>query len=517
MERAVSAMDVLARFYDSLDEDDDLTWIQYLQEHADASPLPGKSTPGRGAPIPMYNPYDYTNLSDRPKRMNDGPPFSQTYDEMGAEYGVSYSPKIFYDENGVLHDWYKARRTDWTQDPTEQQPAISIDRRYASMEREAATLNEVVNKDFHYTNDRKLARSAEVGIRPLKSSQDAMLKGFFEFTWNNRTPMDGEPRVVFQFLRPAGKRRPKSYLDYPVQMACNCKSFLYFGAQYYAVHGKYMYMPMFRPSLVPPVPQTMISRVAPGKGINFRVCKHVLAAYRWFETQNLRILMHYRRYPQIGPPAKVMNAKEWERLMGFPFDLDEIKRKLSGRKLALPRFFRTNFFRNKQQSAELEQWFQDTWVNRNEAAKLRVLETLVEHPEEIFYLLVKDAMEAPNKISPSGIEKAYELMSRVVQPDNKEEPEGKTYKRPGTRAVIPGKELDEEEVKPEDESTYKKVEPSTKDKKEKGDDRFGIKPKRTPEQEALRQRARKTLRPWLKRESSEDSVITMYLDSLEAA
>jgi len=479
-----STLSVVAKYCDSAWTDDDLTWMQYVQERAHEDTV-GHSSPGRGAPVPLYNPYEYTNLADRPKDMRDGPPFFQTYDEMGAEYGVSHSPKILYDEDGILRDWYKARERDWTTDTTDQSPAISLDRRYASMDVDAASLEDVVNKDYHYTNDRKLQRSAAVALRPLRGNQEAMLKGLFEFTWDNKTPMDEVPRVVFQFLRPKGRQRPQSYLDYPVQMACNCKSFLYYGAQYYAVHGKYMYMPMFRPSLVPPVPETMISRVGPGKGLNFRVCKHILAAYKWFESQNLRILMHYRRYPQVGPPAKVMNAKEWKRLMGFPFTLEDLKKKLTGRRLALPRFFHTNFFRNKQQSFQLSQWFDEVWKNRDESGKIRVLETLVEHPEEIFYLLVKDAMEAPTKLSPNGIEKAYDLMSRVVQPDNDQEPEGKKYKRPGTRVVVPGQEPGEKggpDVKLSPKAvqpTYKSVEPGVKSEPEKGMERFSP-PKKAP-------------------------------------
>jgi len=336
------------------------------------------------------------------------------------------------------------------------------------MEVEAASLNQIVDSDRHYKNDDKVVRAGQVDIRQVGNTQDSMLKGLFEFTWTSKSGTTESPRVVFQFLRPKGRLRPKSYLDYPVQMACTCKSFLYYGAQYYAVHGKYMYMPMFRPSLVPPVPQTMISRVRPGKGLNFKACKHVVAAYDWFEKQGLRILMHYRRYPEIGPPAKIMNVKEWERLMGFPFTLGEIQRRLSSRHPTLPKFFHTNFFRTKQQSAELNQWFQDTWLNRGEGEKIRVLETLVEHPEEIFYLLVKDAMEAPTKLSQAGIERAYDFMSRVVQPENDQEPEGKEYKRSGIPPIIPGAEPGQyggPKLK-EPKTTYKSVQPAIKDVEE---------------------------------------------------
>lgn len=516
---------VVAKYLEGpwLRSDDDLTWMQYLQERANTSPASDAGADDEAGST--YNPYDYEDPSSHPHDMKDGQPLVQYYDEMGGEYGVTYGPKLYNEEEGILKDWVKARRTDWTADPSEQNPAMSLDRRYATMEVEAATLNEVVNKDFHYTNDRKIERAGSVAVRLSGTEQESMLSGLFEFSCQSQR--SNQPRTVtMQFLRPKGRLRPKSYLDYPVQLACTCPSFLFYGAQYYAVTGKYMWMPGFRPSLVPPHHQNMIVRSGHGKGLNFRVCKHVLACYNWIESRGLKILMHYRRYPQVGPPAKVMNAKEWERLVGFPFTLEEVKRRLASRKPVLPRFYYTNFFRNREQNAELAQWFTETWLNRGESEKMRVLETLVEHPEEIFYLLVKDAIEAPTKVSPAGIEKAFDLMSRVVQPDNDQEPKGPRYKQKGTGVVIPGQEMGEKggpDVKPVKgyEPAYKSVGTGAKDEDEEGDERFNIKsegkPKRTPDQEKRRQRVRKTLRPYLKRESSEGVVVLRYLDSLEAA
>lgn len=510
---AASPREVVARYYESLWPDDDLTWIQYVQDRANVSP----AERGEGDQPSIYNPYDFTDPGDKPKDLKYGGPFSQRYDEMDAEYGVSYPPNIYYDEDSVMKDWYKARHRDWTDDPSEQQPAISIDRKYASMEREAATLSDVIRADDHYLKDRKFKRADAVKVSLVGATEDSMLKGRFEFTWVNKTPMATRPTVTFQFLRPRGRERPSSYLDYPVQLSCNCASFLYWGAQYYAVHGKYMFMPGFRPSLVPPVPQDMISsrkggRNNPGRGLNFRVCKHIIACYRWFEDQirakKIRTLMHYRRYPPVGPPAKVMNAKEWERLMGFPFTLEEIKRRLSAPKPVLPRFYSTQFFRSREQSGQLEDWFKDTWLYRDEPEKMRILETLVEHPEEIFYLMVKDALEAPKKLSPAAIEKAYDLMSKVVQPEAELEPEGPDFKIPGTGVIIPPEEDLARQIAKRRRPTYKvKYEP-------------GIKPvtpaiKRTldelrPFSKKRQREVAKKIRPWLKRDAI-DNVVSKFL------
>lgn len=452
MALAATPMEVVSRYLEDQGPTDDLSWMEYMEERNDGSKAKDPKVVSemlrdmrrrgeRLQPTPTtYNPYDYRDPSDKPKDMKGSPPFSNDWPyEPDAEYGIFHIPNR-YGPQGVLEEWYKARRKDWTADPSEQRPALSIDRKFASMGREAATLDEVVNHDYHYKNDQKIQRAGSVAVTLMNTERDAMLKGLFQFRC--QSPGSGNVRTVtFQFLRPKGRARPGSYLQYPVQINCTCPSFLFFGAQYYAVNGRYMWMPGFRPSLVPPVSQDMVSsfkggRANPGRGINFRVCKHVLACYNWLESRNLRILMHYRRYPRVGPPAKVMNAKEWERLMGFPFDIDEIKRRLSSRRPRLPRFYYTNFFRNRQQNAQLDQWFRETYTNRDDAAKTRVLETLVEHPEEIFYLLVKDAMEGKPP-SPGLVEKAYDLMSKVVQPENGEKPEGPKYKRPGTRAVVP--------------------------------------------------------------------------------
>jgi len=446
MGNVCAPIDVVARYLEDpgLRTDDDLTWLQYIEQRAYASPH-GRGTPGTGADpsLPaIYNPYDYSVPSDHPKDMKDGPPFSQRYDEMGAEYGVTHPPELYLDpEEAIYKDWYKVREQDFTTDPSEQQPAISQDRRYASMGVEASTLSQIISADHHYRRPQKESRAGAVTVALMDSEEKAMLKGLFRFRCQSRTSTEFRT-VTMQFLRPKGRARPKSYTDYPVQLSCTCPSFLFYGAQYYAVHGKYMWMPGFRPSLVPPIPQTMVSSVRngkrhPGRGLNFKACKHVFACYDWIQRRGLRIVFHYRRYPQIGPPAKIMNPKQWLLFFGFPFTLEEIKRRLSGRRLALPRFFSTTRFRRRQHSAELEQWFRDTWLTRTEPEKLNVLETLEEHPEEIFYILVKDAMEAPTRISPAGIEKAYEMMSKVVQPENLQEPEGPEPTDEGTGIAVP--------------------------------------------------------------------------------
>ena len=504
---------VLAKYYESPWTDDDLTWTQYLQERANA--LPAGSG---GDEQSSYNPYDYKDPSDKPKDLKDGPPFVQPNLELDAEYGVIYPPKIYYDENGVLNKWYKTREHDWTTEPAEQAPNMSLEYKYASMEKTGATLLDVLRGDFHYKNMLKIQRAKEVHPRLLGDLKKSMESGHFEFTWANRTPMDVPPKVVFEFHRPDVPNPPSSFLEYPVCLSCNCASFLYYGSQHYALKEHYMYTPEFRPHALAPVPQTMMSRFHaskrypkgkrhPGRGLNCRVCKHIVACYVWFKTQNLSVAMHYKSYPTDSPPSKVMNRKEWERLMGFPFELEEIKRRLATRHPVLPKFFQTAFFKDRQQSAQMDQWFKGTWLNFSEPAKMHVLETLVEHPEEIFYLLVRDAMEAPTKLSQASIEKSYDFMSRLVQPENLLEPKGPVYKRPGTRAVVPPegipedfKELPErfkkKKTRPTYKTTYKRVKPSVEE--------------RIPRPLEKRKRnIAKRLRPYLTREAI-DAVISRY-------
>lgn len=425
---------------------------------------------GLSKPFPSTNPYDYSTPTDKPKELNDSPPFENNFPDYPvnpphAEFnrGRVFSP------GGALDYKYKTRNMDWTQNPNEQYPAISIDRKYGSDQinrvitgymlshyplivnekdiedfgsyiKTAASLNEIISKDYHYKNDEKIQRSGQCSVRRV-SKDEEIEAGLLRYNVN----CSGKDReVVFQFMRDKAGRKPNTYADYPVQIACSCQSFLFYGAQYYAVQGQYMYMPRFRRSLIPPTPHDQISsyrgdRANPGRGLNFRVCKHVLAAYN--EVKKYTISKYYRQYPDVGPPSKIMNKEEWKRLLKFEFTKENIRKRLKTKNPKIPDFYKAKSIKKK-----INEWFREVWVPRSENEKIKILESLVEHPEEIFFLAIKEAYYTQGNVSDNFVNKVYELMSRVIQPENdlkpKQEitegvPEDQQQVGEGTGMVIP--------------------------------------------------------------------------------
>lgn len=466
---------VLARYRDDPNNEkpyaDRIPWMEYVQERAEdeepESVDPDKADGPDSDNISEQNdnpcttnPYDYEDPSSKPKDQKDSGPFvNSVFPEIETAYFSR--PKVFK-EQGELGDWWAGRDTDWTEDPTEQRPAISIDRKYASsvdpqaviaqymlgyiplqveasdcgcggLHKEAASLREVVQKDAHYTKDRKVRRAMQCNVHWDNQNKDKQVNGGL-FRFRVRSQGSGEAHtVVMQFVRPeeATYEQYRKYTDYPVEMACSCPSFLFYGAQYYAVTDKYMYMPFFRPSLLSPR-DVWVSSFSPrhhGKGKYFRVCKHIMAVYR--EVDKWAITKPYHEYPPSGPASKIINADEWQKLMGFEFSEDEIKKRLKSPKPYIPPFFAREAI-----TQGIIDWFNNVWINRDDWEKANSLKTMVEWPERVYFILIKEAELQRAKgqtISDRLIHEGYQLMARVIKP-----------------AVKPLPEPEEEEVVPEE-------------------------------------------------------------------
>lgn len=431
-------------------------WMDYMKQKAEKPK--GKAPEsikkmikekGLSEPFPAYNPYDYQSPTDKPKDLKDGPPFQNEFPNypINPPHAEFNRGKVF-SPGGVMDYKYKTRNQDWTQDPSEQYPAISIDRKYASDEqvkrvvagyllqhmplvlnpedfddfgayiKTAASLNEIISKDFHYKNDEKINRAEQCSVKRLNRPSE-IEQGMIRYHVNCTGSPDTHT-VVFQFMRDKTGRRPDTYADYPVQIACSCESFLFYGAQYYAVQGEYMYMPRFRRSLVPPTPHEQISstegnRLNPGRGLNFRVCKHILACYN--QIKGMRITKYYRNYPEIGAPSKIMNKEQWKKLLKFEFTKENIVKRLTSSKPKIPAYYSS-----KNIKPELNKWFREVYVPRTEDEKIKILETLVEHPEEIFFLAIKDAYFRQGNLSKRYVDKVYDLLSKVIMPESDQEP-----------------------------------------------------------------------------------------------
>jgi len=419
-------------------------WMRYMKEHNQGGPIK-KVPPAVGELVKtltknkkvdegfnINNPWDYSDPNTKPKEQKDSPP---TDKEIVTHPEIDKPDK--YNEQGVLKEWWESRRVDYTQEPEEQNPAISIDRKYASSEdvlanyyfenipmivdagdfddfgeyiKVAATLNEVINKDTHYKNNEKMQRSKGCTVFLKNRTNKSEIQGG-KFVFNVASYAGHVHTVVFQFYRDAGKR-PQTYADCKVEIACSCPSFLFYGAQYYAVLGKYMYSPRFRRSLVPPTPQDQVSsyrgnRANPGRGLNFRVCKHILAAYN--TIKGWPIEKHFQKYPLEGPPSAIMNVDEWKRIMKFDFSEKSIVDSLEKKPTKIPSVLRARWLNKK-----LTNWIESIWVPRSDQQKLDILKTLVEHPEEVYFLALKEA-DLKGGVTSLFAKKVFELLDLTVK------------------------------------------------------------------------------------------------------
>lgn len=501
---------VIARYRTDRDDkapDQNQSWIDYMRSQSEGMPLPEAavdllkhSKPGSREQV-NYNPYDYDDPSDKPKETK-GPPFVSDIPPE-TDYALIEHPQLFKDDMD-LDEWWKVRRQDFTEDEQEQFPAMSLTCKYAAVQgviarylmdtmpivvpeaefdglfmttKVAASLDEVVDKDYHYLNDRKMTRAESVTATWInKGNPEQRDKGFFQFRVNSPGSKTGPHTVYLQFLRGEEEKEYPSYAEYPVQLACTCPSFLYHGAQHYAVHDGYMYMPAMRADLVAPRQQSLyvvhksetypMGRRYPGRGLNFRVCKHILKVYDLLKS--MRIEAVYKQYPITAPPSKIMNTEEWKRLMKFDFTEANIKQRLRDSKPKIPAYFNRE---NLTQS--VIDWFNSVWIPRTDEQKIKALRDLVEYPERIFFILMKEAYlksSRGERISDRLINEGYDLMSKVVQPENKETPqqaempevpeEEKTVGK-GTGPLSPA---GEPPIKPADQfiKEPETVEPSTK-------------------------------------------------------
>lgn len=392
---------------------------------------------GKGISV---NPYDYADPSTSPKQQGESAPFvNEVLPDIGRGY---YNKPELFEKDKSLDPWLRAREQDWTSDEDQQNPAISLTRSPGALQasdnsflptatrlKTAASISEIISRDSHYKNSEKVSRAGTVAIS-LVGNDEQRSKGLFSF--RARGSSGRVRRVYFQFLRPKSTTGLKSLMDYPVQISCNCESFLYHGAQYYAIHDRYLYGPGIpasrRTRNIAPTPESQISsyrftrrspgtpnisrRANPGRGVNFRVCKHILAAYNFLQGRRdlLRVKKQFRKFELDGPPLPFFDKKVWKELMGFEFNASNVKKQLSKSKPITP-----SFFKSRSISRKFIEWMRDVWLPRTDDEKVRVLQTLVEHPEEIYLIMLKDAYYTSGKTSRYLIDTAFDLMDRVVQ------------------------------------------------------------------------------------------------------
>lgn len=460
---------VIARYEEdpeTLNFNQSKSWMDYMKSKAEGTGKVPSAIPEMigdkeelNRNFSTYNPYDYSSPSDKPKDLQDSAVFINDPFESG--YGLYNAPDSLFKEEGdsSLHQWYKSRRIDFTQDEEEQQPALSITRKYSEdltgtkypiivnesdlrslmmTSKLAASLKNIVDADAHYLRSRKQLRANSCTVRwANKTDKKQIDRGLFVFDvvsrGNTGEPPSGKIRKVrFQFLRGESEGGYKSYAEYPVQISCDCPSFLFWGAQWYALKENYMYMPSFRPDSVPPQHQYnhvkhKSNRYPDGKkyygrGLNFRVCKHILAAYR--VLMGMKIEHPYREFPSDSPPSRVINKDVWKDIMGFEFNEDNIKERILSSTPKIPDFF----IREKVTPAVLA-WFHEVWLPRDDEQKIKALNTMAGYPERIFYILIQESFlnrkffKPPREMSRRLVDEGYKIMTKIIKEDSKDEPE----------------------------------------------------------------------------------------------
>ena len=442
----------------------------------------------------------------------------------------------------------KAKFPDDTVPEQEQAPAMSLTNRYASVQnvlaqyilsqipvvasfnelghscscgKTAATLNEIISKHQHKKDPISVLESRGVQVNWKRTNNSENIKkGFVTFTARS-ADSDEAHTVYFQFLKDddedvTNPDAVKSYADIPVTMACTCESFLFYGDQWYALQNMYLYMPALRRSILPPVSENRISRVQRGKGLNFRVCKHILACYDVIKQWQVKTV--FKTFMKYTPLSRIVNPQQWKQSFGMDFTYNNIRDYLK-HPSPIPLPIR-NFFRYKKESPEerealgaMNEYFKEKWTKKSTSDKFNVLKAYINHPEEIFYFLMREAIDKHGNIQDRLAKEGIILISKTIDPnyarvlikgDLDAVPESVPVEESEDMGAPKGKEkgmplvkpVEEDEELPGKKKTKKEPLPSSKrfetkktEKSEKGKGRFeenvkhvpkGVKPVKSP-------------------------------------
>jgi len=129
----------------------------------------------------------------------------------------------------------------------------------------AKTIKEVMDSSTHERTRDILESAKGLSVRDISRKGE---KDVGRYVLKVTGGSDAQ-EVTLQFLKAKGK---DSLAEHPCLIACTCEDFLWGGPQFYAVKGKYMYMPKFRPQLMEPR-----SKDNGGRGKGLTACKHIAA------------------------------------------------------------------------------------------------------------------------------------------------------------------------------------------------------------------------------------------------
>ena len=212
---------------------------------------------GEGSSMKYW--WDSKNRNDN----NTGTAFGQEYTGLPIEASLLMTPE---DMNEAMASWGV--------------PGI---------DKQAASLNSIVNASSSQHKLIDITRTKASNIDPvLESSADQVKKGILLFSMKAQTG-EGRRFVAVQFLKPTDGKERKSLMDHDCLVACSCPAFLFWGPQYYAITGDYMYKDMAQIA-APPSSGSYTTEIHPGtafvpsgkkkpvsRGQNYTFCKHIYA------------------------------------------------------------------------------------------------------------------------------------------------------------------------------------------------------------------------------------------------
>jgi hypothetical protein len=358
-------------------------------------------------------------------------------------------PTLFEEDQGgsnALPMWMKSREHPDDTTGTAFSPSYMNWQKYvpgarcaSSFAKEAATIQQIVDGNKHRKRSVFDEESRKVQVNSA-SSEEQKQKGLFVFKCLSPGSKDQHTSVL-QFLKdkgaapsgPAGKK----LVDHEILVGCTCPAFLFWGAQYYAVREKYMYMDMFRPSFVEPG-DYLEGKFPAERGKGATYCKHLKAVFDNIGsmgldeafTDQLEESIVKVKDPEILKP--LFDSTTWisdhgiwgrdslrylVRSKKIPKDLqkevDDLSRKSGAGSHVLENFMNTTWLEWGQEGPE------------GEKSKVDFVESMVQAPAVLIWILVRDFQES-GQFDSRLFEKAYSTLDKVLNLrsiENVEEPE----------------------------------------------------------------------------------------------
>lgn len=344
-------------------------------------------------------------------------------------------PSLFEDGQGgsnSLPMWMKGREhptdttgTAFSPDYMDWQRYVPGVRRASSISKIAATIQQVVDGNRHRKRTQIDSGSRKVQVSAV-SSDDQKNKGLYVFKCSSPGSAENHTTVL-QFLRDRGAAgvSGKKLVDHDILVGCTCPSFLFWGAQYYAVREKYMYMDMFRPSFVEPgdyVPGDY--PVRRGKGSTY--CKHLKAVFDNIGRMGLDDMFVDQlegklikvKDPEILSPT--FDTTTWIKDHGV-WGRDALRDLIRSRDISkdLQKEVDKLTMRSGAGTHVLENFMSTTWTEwgtegaSGEKSKIDFVESVVQAPAILLWILIRD-YQMTGRFDTRLFEKGYQTLDRVL-------------------------------------------------------------------------------------------------------